>query len=223
MKKISLLLLFTLSLQVLSAQKQYLSIKDSDSEAIKLFNRSKSVLKNATSLEILYKMTSYFPESKPLGIDGILKQQGNMYFVELGDKKIYCDSKSLIVFNRTQNTAQINDLDEKSGALTPYSILNSYDEKNYIFAIGEKTIINKKSLQQIVLKPAAKRSEYLKIEFIINTRSGLPEEIKMFMKDGYKTFFKISSVKLNQKFNNNVFIFNKAEHRGVTVDDLRMD
>ena len=62
-------------------------------------------------------MTSYFPDSKPTVINGIAKQKGNKYFIESGDKNFYCDGTSLVVWNRTQNIAQINDLSEKSGIL----------------------------------------------------------------------------------------------------------
>jgi outer membrane lipoprotein-sorting protein len=199
MKSVFALFFLLFCINALNAQKQYLTIKDSDVEAIKIVNRSKSLIRNASSIEILYKITSYFPESKPTVLNGIAKQQGIKYFIESGDKNFYCDGTSLVVWNRTQNSAQINDLSEKSGILTPNGLLKSYDEKKYIFALGEKSVINKKTLQQIVLKPADKRSEYTKIELLINTKSGFPDEIKMFLKDGTKNYLKINSVKLNQK------------------------
>ena len=211
-----------LSMQLI-AQKQYLSTKDSDRQAIKIFNRSKSLIKNASTIAIQYRLTSYFPDSKPSVINGYAKQKGDKYFIESGDKNFYCDGSSLIVWNRTQNVAQINDLDEKSGFLAPDNILKSYDEKRYIFVLGESVSGNKRSLQQITLKPVDRRSEYSKVEFLIDKKSGLPDEIKMFMKDGSKTFLKIISVEMNQKLDENVFIFNKAGHRGVSVEDLRMD
>lgn len=217
-----LILLCLMSVSVI-AQKQYLSIKDSDAEAIKIFNKAKSLIKNAVTVSIEYKMTTYFPDYKPAVINGIAKQKGKKYFIESGDKSFYCDGVSLVVWNRTQNIAQINDMDEKSGLMAPENILKSYDEKKFIFVLGQSVSSNKKTLQQMTLKPVEKRSEYSKIEFLIDKKSGLPEEIKMFMKDGSKTFLKINSVKMNQNLANSVFIFNKAEHPGVSVEDLRMD
>jgi outer membrane lipoprotein-sorting protein len=205
------------------AQKQYLSTKDSDNEAVKLFNKAKLLINKAATVSVEYKMTTYFPDSKPAVINGLAKQKGKMFFIESGDKSFYCDGASLVVWNRTQNIAQINDMDEKSGLMAPENILKSYDEKKYIFVLGQTVSSNKKTLQQMTLKPVEKRSEYSKIEFLIDKKSGFPDEIKMFMKDGSKTFLKINSVKMNQNLGNSVFIFNKAEHPGVSVEDLRMD
>lgn len=207
----------------LNAQKQYLSTKDSDAQAIKIFNKAKSLIKNAATVSIEYRMTTYFPDSKPAVVNGIAMQKGNMFFIESGDKSFYCNGTNLVVWNRTQNIAQINDMDDNSGLMKPENILKAYDEKKYIFVLGQPIISSKKTLQQMTLKPVEKRSEYSKIEFLIDKKTGLPDEIKMYMKDGSKTFLKINSLKMNQKLDNNVFIFNKTEHRGVTVEDLRMD
>lgn len=207
----------------LNAQKQYLSTKDSDIQAIKIFSKAKSLIKNATTVSLEYKMTSYFPDTKPAVVNGIAMQKGKMFFVESGDKSFYCNGTDLVVWNRTQNIAQINDMDDNSGLMRPENMLKVYDEKKYIFVLGQPVISGKRTLQSITLKPVEKRSEYTKIEFLIDKKTSLPDEIKMYMKDGSKTFLKINSLKMNQKLDNNVFIFNKTEHRGVTVEDLRMD
>lgn len=222
-KRIFLLLLVFVTLTNSFGQKQYTSIKDSDPAAIKLMNSAKSLLQKSASVSLEYRLTFQEPEIKPTIINGIAKQQGIKYYIESGDKYFYCDGSSLVVWNRTQNIAQINNLDSKSGQLTPEGLLKEYDEKKYIFVLSDVISTKTKKLQKIVLKPATKRSEYSKIEIYINTKTKLPDEIKMFMKNGTKSFLKISSVQLNQKLNNNVFTFNKTEHRGVTVDDLRMD
>lgn len=222
-KKIFLLLLVCSTLINLFGQKQYTTIKDSDPAAIKMMNSAKSLLQKSASVVLEYRLTIQEPESKPTFINGLAKQQGKKYYVESGDKYYFCDGKSLIVWNRTQNIAQINNLDSKSEQLTPEGLLKEYDEKKYIYVLSERITTKTKILQKIVLKPANKRSEYSKIEINIDTKTKLPDEIKMFMKNGTKSFLKISSVQLNQKINNNVFTFNKTEHRGVTVEDLRMD
>lgn len=222
-KRICLFLLVFVTLTDTFAQKQYTSIKDSDHEAIKLMNSAKSLLQKSASVSLEYRLTLQEPETKPTIINGIAKQQGKKFYVESGDKYFYCDGNSLVVWNRTQNIAQINNLDSKSGQLTPEGLLKEYDEKKYIFVLSDVITTKTKKLQKIVLKPGNKRSEYSKIEIYIDTKTKLTDEIKMFMKNGTKSFLKISSVQLNQKINNNVFTFNKTEHRGVTVDDLRMD
>ena len=223
-KILMLVVLFVLSGLCLTAQpKQYLTTKDSDLEAIQLFNRSKSILNNAETIEIQYSMTLHYPDAEPQMMIGGAKQKGRMYFIDSGDRNIYCDGKSLVVWHRTQNVAQINDIDESAGIMTPEGLLKSYDEKKYIFMMAEPVTRKGNRIHKIILKPEERRSEYTKIEIMIDEKTSLPNEIKLFMKDGSRSFLKINSIQLNQKIKNNVFIFNPAAHSGVTVEDLRID
>ncbi|MEZ4906691.1 MAG: outer-membrane lipoprotein carrier protein LolA [Saprospiraceae bacterium] len=79
------------------------------------------------------------------------------------------------------------------------------------------------NINSILLKPAEKRSDYSKIQILIDNKSMTPTEIKLFYKDGSKTYLKINSLTMNQIIDNNVFIFNKTDHPGVSVEDLRMN
>lgn len=222
--KTGIVILFVLLGLTLTAQpKQYITTKDSDPEAIQLFNKSKSMLANASTIDIQYAMTVTFPDAEPQVINGIAKQKGKMYFIDSGDHNIYCDGEKLVVWHRTQNIAQINDIDESDGIMTPEGLLRSYDEKKYIFMMAESNTRKGNRVQKIILKPESRRSEYTKIEFFIDEKTLLPDEIKLFMKDGARSFLKINSIQLNQKIKNNVFIFDQAAHPGVSVEDLRID
>jgi outer membrane lipoprotein-sorting protein len=222
--KIGLAIMFFLAGFSLTAQqKQYLTTKDSDKEAIQLFNKSKAILKNALTIDIQYTMTLQYPDAEPQMINGKAKQKGKMYFIDSGDHNIYCDGEKLVVWHRTQNIAQINDIDESEGIMTPEGLLRAYDEKKYIFMLAESLNRKGNRFQKIILKPESRRSEYTKIEVFIDEKTSLPDEIKLFMKDGSRSFLKINAIQLNQKMKNNVFIFDPAAHSGVSVEDLRID
>lgn len=203
----------------LNAQNKYIDSADSDKDAVEILEKTKTILNNSETLIFDYSLTTKAPESLPSVINGIAKQKGNKYYLELGDQNIYCDGTSVKIYFITKNEVQINDLDEDAGMITPTTLLNSYDTENYIFALGE----NKKKFFKLIFKPISKYSEYSKIETLIDNVTFLPSEIKMFYKDGIKHILKINSVQMNQKIENNVFIFNKADHPDVSVEDLRMN
>jgi outer membrane lipoprotein-sorting protein len=207
----------------MNAQNQYASTLDSDKEAIAIIEKTKGLFNNAKSLVFDFTFISRIPEYEPTLQSGIAKQKGDMYYLEMGDQTIYCDGKSIKIFMRTQNEVQINDLDEDSGMLTPNTILNSFDTKNYIYVLGEEKTIKKNKCYNLIFKPVDKFSEYSKIETLIDKKTLLPHKIQMFSKDGTRNILKINSVKMNQKIENNVFIFNETDHPGVSVEDLRMN
>lgn len=214
--------LFILSIQM-NAQNQYSSSSDSDKEAIAILDKTKGLFNNAKSLVFDFTLISRIPEYEPTLQSGIAKQKGNMYYLEMGNQTIYCDGKSIKIYMRTQNEVQINDLDEESGMLTPSTILNSFDNENYIYVLGEDKTVKKNKCYNLIFKPVDKFSEYTKIETLIDKKTLLPHKIQMFYKDGTRNVLEINSVKMNQKIENNVFIFNKADHSGVSVEDLRMN
>lgn len=204
------------------SQNQFLSTKDSDKNAIALWKKSKNIFESAKTVALTYKMTNYLPETKPVIFNGIAKQKGQQFYVEVGDKYYYCDGKSLVVLNRTQKIAQINSLDSKSNAITPSMIMKHFDPSRFVYMQEMSAKPNEKT-KKVVLKPVEKRSEYTKVEFLIDAKTNMLVEVRMFNKDGSRTFIEINNVKLNQNIDNNVFIFNKADHPGVSVEDLRMD
>ena len=217
-------IIFASSLPFLTiAQNRYLTTSDSDTEALKIMKNAKSELQKASSVLFDYTFTSVIPGSEPTVINGKGVQKGDRYYLEMGNKTLYCDGKKLIVYDNTLNEAQINDITDEEGQLTPGSLLKTFSPDEYIYVLAPDKKQKGKSYYSIVLKPADRYSEYSKIEFTINKKSLLPYEVKMIMKDGIKNILKINSIKMNQDVNNNVFIFNKAEHPGVSVEDLRMN
>ena len=221
--KYFLLLILWIFSSSIFAQNKYLSATDSDKDAIDIINKSKSKLKDTKSLIFDYSFISRQPDSEPVITNGKGMQKGEKYFIEMGDKNLYCDGNSLIVYFNTMNEAQINDMPEESNQMTPSGVLNSFDPEEYIFVLAPDKKEKGKSYYNIILKPQDKYSEYAKIELLIDKNSLLPHKVIMIMKDGTKNILEINSIKMNQDINNNVFIFNKAEHPGVSVEDLRMN
>lgn len=217
-----LIVILFLNIQ-LQAQSTYTSSSDSDKEAITILDKTKEVLNNAKSIIFDYTFILNSPEQEPELRNGIAKQKGNMYYIEMGDKEIYCNGENIQVYSKIQNELQINDLDESSGTLTPAGILNSFGSENFIFVLGEDKRINKKNYFSILFKPIQKFSEYSKIELIIDKGTYIPYEIKMFYKDGARNTLKINSTNTTTVLNKADFNFDKTKYPDLSIEDLRMN
>lgn len=207
----------------LNGQNKYTKGSDSDKDALEVLSKSKAILNNAKSLIFDYTYISRVPEAEPTMQSGIAKQAGIKYYLEIGDRTLYCDGESIMVYSNTQNELQINDFDDEATMQTPADILNSFDTANYIFVIKENMGKNNKKYFNLLLKPLDRYSEYTKIEALIDKKTFMLKSITMNFKDGTKNIIKINSVKLDENIENSVFKFNKADFPGVSIEDLRMN
>ncbi len=217
------IVLFGLMSNAVLAQKTYTSTSDSDKDALRIFDKTKGVLKNAKTTIFDYSLVIALPEEGPQVTNGVAKQKGEKFYIEMGDKTIYCNGRDVRIYSQIQNEVQINDLDEDSGLLTPSTILNLFDKDSYIFILGIEKKINKKKYYNLIFKPTEKFSEYTKIEALIDKKSFLPYRIKMFYKDGTKNTLDIESALINKAIDDSVFSFDKQKHPDVSVEDLRID
>ncbi len=208
---------------VIAQNNMYLTAEDSDKEAINILTKSKEVLNKSETLFFDFTFSTKYAGQIPDEQSGILKQKGDMYYLEFGDRTIYCDGKDVRVYQRTQNILEINDLSEESGMVSPKALLDLYESADFVFVLGDNLKLKGKVLNTLMLKPIDKESEFSKINILIDSKSYLPYEIAIMYKDGLKNNIKINEILLNQKIQNSVFKFNEAEHPGVSVEDLRMN
>ncbi|MEZ4906692.1 MAG: hypothetical protein R2771_03390 [Saprospiraceae bacterium] len=85
----------------LTAQKQYLTTKDSDKEAVEIFNNAKKKLEGANSISIDFKMTMYQPDINPEIINGSAKQKGNKYYIFAGESKLFLRWKFIDIISQS--------------------------------------------------------------------------------------------------------------------------
>ncbi len=218
-----LILVLLLSVSVNAQNNMYLTAEDSDAEAIEILTKSKEVLSKSETVFFDFTFSTKYTGQTPDEQSGILKQKGDMYYLEFGDQTIYCDGNDLRVYQRTQNIVEINDLSEDSGMISPKALLDLYESSDFVFVLGENLSLKGKVFNTLMLKPVDKESEFSKIVILINSKSYLPYDIEIMYKDGLKNNIKINEILLNQKFENSVFKFNKADYPGVSVEDLRMN
>lgn len=148
---------------------------------------------------------------------GTLVMQGNLFYLDSDDMKVWFDGNSQWTFspavgevNLTTPTA------DEIAQVNPFSILSSV-RKGYSARIAEEKGGNYK----VILTPRDKKSDIHTASLTISSATYLPSEINVTFSDGTTLDIDVKSVKKSTPYPKSTFSFNKSSLPGVEVIDLR--
>jgi outer membrane lipoprotein-sorting protein len=146
--------------------------------------------------------------------------KGNKFQLDMTEQTIYCDGKTIWTYLKKYNEVQINSFNPKDEMLTPDKIFK-LAEKDYMSRLGDKYTSGGKNIQIIELTPNDKSVSYSKIKLHINLADNSILKGVVFDKNAIHYTYIISNFKSNIDVADSKFSFNKANHEGVMVTDLR--
>ncbi|MBK7344373.1 MAG: outer membrane lipoprotein carrier protein LolA [Saprospiraceae bacterium] len=198
----------------------------SDPSAKKILKEMKAHYSKNTASAYTLRMTVAYPEQDPQITNGQLTQNGEQYQLDLGQQSWYCNGKTVWIHLKDQKEVQIHSASASAGSesfLTPQSILNRFDNGDYIYALGGTGVENKKAVRYIDFKPKDRNDEFVKLRLSVASKS--PEVVKFeaFSRDGSRYTLDILSVKSPVSTTPAQFAFNPKAHPGIHVEDLRID
>ena len=204
---------------IVSAQKQYMSSKDSDPEALALMTKAGQAYagKNA---QINFRLKVTLPGQAPQSSEGILYQSGKAYRLELEDYQIISDGKTRWVYMKTAK--EVNIYNETNGQdwISPSDFLKLHTATDLVFVLAGT---RSDGVTVIEAKPLKGRFEdYSK--FTIGIKNGTLNFINGLSSDGMRQDMSITSVTFPTSMDTQkLFTFNAANYPGVYVEDLRLD
>ena len=209
-KKIKLSALFLLS--------AILSINAQDEKAKKILDEVSAKTKSYSTIKADF---TWIIEKKDKSKDtqkGKIQIKGAKYKLEIPGHIIYCDGNTIWDYIKDINEAQIKDVEEDDeDAITPSNIFTIY-EKGFKYKFDKEDANN----QYINLFPSnPDKKKYHTIKLTIDKKKKQITSVKVMMKDGTTQTYTISSFEANTAIPDSTFTFNKSEHPGVTVEDLR--
>jgi outer membrane lipoprotein carrier protein len=151
---------------------------------------------------------------------GNITVKGEKYRLSLKGQDVISDGKTSWTYLKESNEVQINEVAEKSDAISPTNIFTIYEKGFSTKYIGEKTIENV-VYQQIELVPDDAKKTYFKIQLNINKQEKIISTAKVLEKNGNQFTYSIDKFKMNPDAPDNLFTFDKAKYPGVEVVDLR--
>ena len=212
------LLSFALSAQTAKE----VELGDLEAKATEILESSKGVIDNYEGIEVDFTMVVEIPDQNNLIQKGKLIQQGEKYKLDLPDRNIVCDGKSIYNYIKDINEVHISDVEESDEAefSTPLDWMKIYDNKEFVYALVNQIQNNGKTVDQIEFKSTDKAAEFSKIRLSVDQQK-LPNMLEFFYKDGVKMTLNMNSMYSYFNASPAFFTFDKSKYPDVHVEDLR--
>jgi outer membrane lipoprotein-sorting protein len=135
-------------------------------------------------------------------------------------QEITSDGKSQWTYIKKDNEVELNDVDHSTDSLNPAQLFTIYEHGyKYIYNGDEK--VDGKLCQVIDLTPEDAKKQFFKIRLSIDKAKKQIYSALIFDKNGSRYTYTIRSFTPNVKLPENIFTFDKKDHPGVELVDLR--
>ena len=151
---------------------------------------------------------------------GTIYIKGDKFRLNFGEQTIITDNNSLWIYMEDVNEVQIDQYREAEMEITPNELFMIYN-KDFLYRYMGEEEKDGRTLQVIELTPNDKEQSYHKIRLHIDKEKDQLVKTTIFEKSGNKYTYKILNFKPNVELKEEFFQFNKADHPGVTVVDIR--
>lgn len=186
--------------------------------------KANSILNEVSAKTKAYKTVlidfTYTMENKKEKINdkfnGTLKSKGDKYKLSVARQDVICDGKTVWTYLKDANEVQINNAGVDEDSFTPTKLLSNYS-KEY----KSKFIEEKGNTQIIELYPLAKGKSYTKVKLSIDKTKKQIQQFVIHDKGGSVFTYLVNKFITDQPINDKEFTFNKADHPGVSIDDMR--
>ena len=158
-------------------------------------------------------------DPQPMVTSGVFTLKGNKFTLEMDVMKAWYDGKTQWAFVPQNNEVSVTEPTMKELSETnPMAILSGFKSKCLIqFSSKVKSAQN----YCIEMIPKVKNNDITKIDVQINKSNGNLFSIKLTNKNGGSTILTLSNFQKGINVPDNIFVFNAARFKGVTVNDLR--
>jgi outer membrane lipoprotein carrier protein len=227
LRRLSFVLAFLVPLSQMPIFAQPSAIKaDNDPKAKALLDKVKKQYEGYSALVSIFKLEMTFAEqSKPEVQTGKFYQQGDKYRFDNGKDFIISDGK--LVWQKSNNTVLITNANRKSNSgsmMSPKDLMKIYEKPDYTYAItGERVENWSKKATVITFKPNNRRSDYTKIEVVVDQKTNYVVSIKVFERDQSHYKLNLDLPVVNTIQDGALFTFDKSKYANVKIEDMRED
>jgi outer membrane lipoprotein carrier protein len=153
-------------------------------------------------------------------LTGDIVVSGQKYHITASGQEIYNDGKTTWTYLKNENEVNISDTDPTNQDMSPAQMYNMY-KKGYKYTYVKSLKDSGVASDLIELSPENRTNDVFKVQLIVGTADHAIHSVKTFKKNGTRTTFTLKNFKPNVPTTDNTFAFNKAQHAGVKVVDLR--
>lgn len=147
---------------------------------------------------------------------GTLLSKGDKYKLTAAGQDVISDGKTVWTYLKDTKEVQINNVGEDDDAFTPTKLLSGYNKD-----FKSKFIEEKGNEQFIELYPLKKGKSFTKVQLTIDKTKKQISRFVIYDRNGSTFTYLVDKFVTDQPIADNVFTFNKAEHPGVEINDMR--
>ena len=193
---------------------------------------------SAKSMSILDKASQLFEQSEGVKLSftlspdspegGAFEPQQGVAFIKRDKFKLdmpystsWFNGTTQWVLLKDANEVNIsNPTPEELISISPLGILNMY-KTNYVLKEPVSNSFNGKATTEIEMTPINRWEDFESLTITLDNKTSSIVMIRFTTRDGSKNKLTISDYNSNNKFTNDIFQFNKSNHPGVEIIDLR--
>ena len=147
---------------------------------------------------------------------GTLVSKGDKYKLTAAGQDVISDGKTIWTYLKDANEVQINNVGDDDDSFTPTKMLSGYTKD-----FKSKFIEEKGNDQVIELYPLQKGKTFTKVRLTIDKAKKQISKFVIYDRSGSTFSYIVDKFVADQPIADTVFSFNKAEHPGVEVNDMR--
>ena len=210
--------IFTLAILFIAS----LTLAQKSSEAKNILDKAYSTYTESDGIKLSFKLTTteangtaYQPQS------GEAFVKGNKFKLAMDVMDTWFDGKTQWVLMKDVNEVNIsNPTGEEIASVSPLALLSMYKTGYTLKSPASKTV-NGKSAYVIDMTPTSSNKDFKSVSVAIDKKTNNLLQVNLTMSNGMKNKIDISNYNANYKFADSEFVFNKADHKGVEIVDLR--
>ena len=152
---------------------------------------------------------------------GTFSMKGQKYRVMLGGQEIICDGKTVWTYTKDANEVQVSNYNPNEQTISPTKLFTNFYDKEYKYKyVGERKV-NGKNCDVVELTPVNNTKQFKKIELAVDKASSTIAGGNIWEKNGNKYQYEVSGFTPNAPIADASFTFDKKQHPGAEVVDLR--
>lgn len=147
---------------------------------------------------------------------GTLISKGDKYKLTAAGQDVISDGKTIWTYLKDAKEVQINNVGDDDDSFTPTKLLSGYSKD-----FKSKFIEEKGNDQVIELYPLKKGKNFTKVKVTIDKTKKQISRFMIYDRSGSTFSYIVDKFITDQSIADAVFTFNKAEHPGVEINDMR--
>ncbi len=211
----------TFSLLALAAILALPAAAQQDPKAGKILDEMSAKYQALNAFGASFTQTLENPSAKvKQNLSGDIVVSGKKFHLKMNGQEVINDGKTTWTYLKNENEVNIADADGDSQEMSPSQIYTMY-KKGYKYAYVQQVKEGGEALDVIELTPENRTNDVIKVRLKVRKKDQTVKSWQMFKKNGNQYTFAIKNFKPNPPITASTFAFDKAEHKGVKVVDLR--